>query len=159
MTNQGAECLYMVITLACGDGEARSQFHESDIGDTDGDGAPEFLDGWGNPISFLRWAPGFDSQAQLNANLLGDRPPLPPQNPTSLNATWIEAANNNHDPYDMYRVDVAAFRLMPLIYSAGRDEEFDIVDAPDYVVDTNSLRSPCTALPPGFNVPLGTVPI
>ena len=37
--NQGAECLYMVITLATGDGEARALFGESNIGDTDGDGA------------------------------------------------------------------------------------------------------------------------
>ena len=66
--NQGAECLYMIITLATGDGEARTLFGESSIGDTDGDGAPEFLDGWGHPINFLRWAPGFDSQIQLNAN-------------------------------------------------------------------------------------------
>ena len=61
----------MVITIACGDGEARTLFHESNIGDTDGDGAPEFLDGWGHPINFLRWAPGFDSEIQLNANELG----------------------------------------------------------------------------------------
>ncbi len=42
----------------------------ADIGDTDGDGALEFLDGWGHPINFLRWAPGFDSQIQINANQL-----------------------------------------------------------------------------------------
>ena len=47
VANQGAECLYMIIMNACGDGEARTLFPESSIGDTDGDGAPEFLDGWG----------------------------------------------------------------------------------------------------------------
>jgi hypothetical protein len=117
--NQGAECLYMIITLATGDGEARSQFHQSDIGDTDGDGAPEFLDGWGNPISFLRWAPGFNSDIQRNANLLLP-PPAGPTNPTDNK--WFRAANGDHDPYDMYRIDPAAFRLVPLIFSAGRDE-------------------------------------
>ena len=76
LNNQGAECLYMVITLATGDGEARSQFGERDIGDTDGDGALEFLDAWGRPIEFLRWAPGFDSSIQINANQLG-APPTP----------------------------------------------------------------------------------
>ncbi len=60
----------MIVTLACGDGEAKTLFKESEIGDTDGDGAPEFLDGWKHPISFLRWAPGFDSQIQLNLNTL-----------------------------------------------------------------------------------------
>jgi prepilin-type N-terminal cleavage/methylation domain-containing protein len=128
IANQGAECLYMVITLACGDGEARSLFHENDIGDTDGDGAPEFLDGWGHPISFLRWAPGFDSEIQLNANLLGN----PPTSFTdTANETWLQAANGDHDPFDIYRRDPAAFRLVPLIYSAGRDEEYGIYTADD----------------------------
>ncbi len=62
----------MVITLATADGEARTLFGENSIGDTDGDGAPEFVDGWGHPINFLRWAPGFESQIQLDANQLGD---------------------------------------------------------------------------------------
>jgi hypothetical protein len=129
LANQGAECLYMIITLATGDGEARQHFGENSIGDTDGDGAPEFLDGWGNPINFLRWAPGFDSQIQLNANTLG----TPPNPPRSANPTWTSAAAGDHDPYDMYRVDPAAFRLVPLIYSAGGDETYSIYQADSYV--------------------------
>jgi prepilin-type N-terminal cleavage/methylation domain-containing protein len=135
--NQGAECLYMIITLACGDGEARSQFKEADIGDTDGDGAPEFLDGWGNPINFLRWAPGFDSQIQSNANnlQLADK-----TSPTY----WKTVEAKDHDPFDVYRVEQTdadasnrgrkgAFRLVPLIYSRGRDETFGIRITPKYV--------------------------
>ncbi len=124
--NQGAECLYMIVTLACGDGEARSLFAESSIGDTDGDGAPEFLDGWKHPINFLRWAPGFDSQIQLNANNLQT---------TNSSATdyWPAAAAKDHDPFDLFRSDPLAFRLVPLIYSAGRDEAPGIFDNPDYV--------------------------
>jgi prepilin-type N-terminal cleavage/methylation domain-containing protein len=129
--NQGAECLYMVITLACGDGEARSQFKESDIGDSDGDGAPEFLDGWGHPINFLRWAPGFDSQIQLNAN-----------NYTGYSDDqWTKDAAKDHDPFDLYRIDqtdrtsnrASAFRLVPLIYSPGRDGGSGLNAAFDYV--------------------------
>jgi prepilin-type N-terminal cleavage/methylation domain-containing protein len=115
--NQGAECLYLVITLATGEGEARSLFGESTIGDTDGDGAMEFLDGWDRPINFLRWAPGFDSQIQMNAN---DYLPLP------VNALWLTNANKDHDPFDVYRVDPPAFRLVPLIFSAGGDETFGV---------------------------------
>jgi prepilin-type N-terminal cleavage/methylation domain-containing protein len=113
--NQGAECLYLVITLATGEGEARSLFGESTIGDTDGDGAYEFLDGWDRPINFLRWAPGFDSQIQINANKFL---PLP------VNAAWLTEANSDHDPFDVYRVDPPAFRLVPLIFSGGGDETF-----------------------------------
>lgn len=113
--NQGAECLYLTIMYACGDGEARSLFSEKDIGDTDGDSAPEFLDAWGNPIQFLRWAAGFESDAQLNPYRFG-----------TDQSAWVKAADADHDPFDMYRRDRFAFRLVPLIYSAGNDEEFGI---------------------------------
>jgi prepilin-type N-terminal cleavage/methylation domain-containing protein len=121
--NQGAECLYMVITLATGDGEARTLFGENSIGDSDGDGAPEFLDGWKHPINFLRWAPGFDSQIQLNANTLINMG-------QSAASTAIA---KDHDPFDLFRADQKAFRLVPLIYSPGRDEDSGIIAAPDYV--------------------------
>ncbi len=127
LENQSAECLYMVITMACGDGEARTLFGESTIGDTDGDGAPEFLDGWGHPISFLRWAPGFDSPIQQNANLLGD---LDIKSP---NQAWTSAAAGDHDPYDVFRANAFAFRLVPLVYSAGRDEAYGIRNAEQLV--------------------------
>jgi prepilin-type N-terminal cleavage/methylation domain-containing protein len=126
--NQGAECLYMVVTMACGDGEARSLFAESSIGDVDGDGAPEFLDGWGHPINFLRWAPGFDSQIELNANNLSTN-----SADASLPTFWATAAAKDHDPFDMYRRDPFAFRLVPLIYSPGRDEDSGLFAIPNVV--------------------------
>jgi prepilin-type N-terminal cleavage/methylation domain-containing protein len=125
-SNQGAECLYMVITIACGDGEARTLFRDDNIGDSDGDGAPEFLDGWGRPINFLRWAPGFDSEIELNANVFQSAP-------TVLNGDWQTAANADHDPNDVFRSDPAAFRLVPLIYSPGRDENSGINSAEKFV--------------------------
>jgi hypothetical protein len=143
--NQGAECLYMIITLATADGEARSQFHEGDIGDVDGDGAPEFLDGWGRPINFLRWAPGFDSEIQFNANEL-DGPP------TSGNTVWASAAKNDHDPFDIFRVDAPAFRLIPLIFSAGRDETFGIRLVKPHVVYTG-IANPLMSAPAATNWP------
>jgi hypothetical protein len=136
----------MIITLACGDGEARSLFKEADIGDTDGDGAPEFLDGWGHPINFLRWAPGFDSQIQLNANNLQTID-------STLPTYWKTAAAKDHDPFDVYRVDPLAFRLVPLIYSGGRDETFGIELVKPYVTwpgvaNTTSLANPLPKLIP-----------
>jgi prepilin-type N-terminal cleavage/methylation domain-containing protein len=125
VANEGAECLYMIVMNACGDGEAKSLFSESSIGDIDGDGAPEFLDGWGHPISFLRAAPGFVSDIQLNANDLPDSSAIPPTI-TTPNSTWETAAKGDHDPLDLFRIDLAAFRLVPLIISSGRDEAFGI---------------------------------
>jgi prepilin-type N-terminal cleavage/methylation domain-containing protein len=143
--NQGAECLYLVITLATGDGEARSLFGESTIGDTDGDGAPEFLDGWGHPIEFLRWAPGFDSLIQINANTLSGNPPENVRD----NEPWEAAARGDHDPFDIFRVDPAAFRLVPLVYSAGRDEELGIDPVPAHVTWRGVANSGATFNPPG----------
>jgi len=141
--NQSAECLYMIITLACGEGEARSQFGEGSIGDTDNDGAPEFLDGWGRPIHFLRWAPGFDSQVQINANTLG----------AWDNNVWRSAASGDHDPFDLYRVDPMAFRLVPLIYSAGRDESFGILTLDSYVAMRAIPNTTATSTPNSWPKP------
>jgi hypothetical protein len=125
---EGPECLYLTVMNATGDGEARTLFMKQEIGDVDGDGAPEFLDGWGQPIGWLRWPAGFVPHSQL---MTGD-------------------ANTDHDPLDMYRRDQPkptttppptytgfsalqqqclarlhdnnpAFRLVPLIYSLGPD--------------------------------------
>lgn len=55
-----AECLYMIVMrggladcLTCGELDGIG------IGDTDGDGAMEFLDAWGNPIRFVLWPDQF----------------------------------------------------------------------------------------------------
>ncbi|MCA9246525.1 MAG: type II secretion system protein [Planctomycetales bacterium] len=120
-TNGSAECLFLIITLATGDGEAREHFSDQDIGDTDGDLAPEFLDGWGHPISFRRWPAGFPSPMQ----------------------TGDTAAD--HDPFDPTGVDADAYRLIPIIYSGGADEELGLLTAVaantpyDYPLETVSM--------------------
>jgi prepilin-type N-terminal cleavage/methylation domain-containing protein len=100
-TYGSAQLLYMIITVGCPNG--RQQFSEDEIGDQNGDGWPEFLDAWGNPIMFLRWAPGFtDSSIQTNDPV------------------------NQHDPFDPMKTDSSAYQLIPLIYSAGPDGIYDI---------------------------------
>jgi hypothetical protein len=88
----------MILTTGMGDETSDgSLFNQRDFADTDDDGMPEFIDGWGRPIGFLRWAPGFRSDMQT-----GD--PV-----------------NDHDPFDPRKVDTLAYRVFPLIYSAGPD--------------------------------------
>jgi prepilin-type N-terminal cleavage/methylation domain-containing protein len=126
---QGAECLYLTVMHVTGDGEARTMFSKQDIGDVDGDGANEFIDGWGNPISWLRWPAGFAQRSPLMA----------------------ADAGADHDPLDVYRRDqpgtsppvdrfettirpyvarlrdqYPAFRLPPLVYSPGPDDKSDL---------------------------------
>ena len=100
---QTAECLYMIVTRGLDDPDVMEQFSPDEIGDVDGDGLPEFLDGWGNPIKFLRWAPAYKS-------------PLQPD----------PATVTQSDPFDPLNVDPKkpTYPLYPLIYSAGPDGKF-----------------------------------
>lgn len=103
--NASAECLYMIVMS---DPEAASQFQSSEIGDVDGDGLPEFLDGWGTPIRFIRWPAGF----------------VPPLADSDLQ---VADAGSHHDPFDPGKIySAAAYALYPLIYSAGPDRIYDI---------------------------------
>ena len=155
MTNgdhETAECLYFWLTSAIPD--AREQFAENEIGDGDGDGWPEFHDGWGNPIEFLRWAPAFeDSDIQQYV---------------PFSATWDDrrsASEADHDPFDTRKLDIipdpdlgptspprGGWQLVPLIYSAGPDGIYGIIDGidsdptlPGYYYEGNPYYQPPVA--------------
>ena len=78
-----------------------SNFRQDEIRDTNGNGLPEFVDGWNNPIKFKRWPVGF----------------LSPFQPINGRLSLIDE-----------RVSRDGHRLVPLIYSAGPDQEYDIND-------------------------------
>lgn len=64
---EGAECLYLIVsTMQDGDKNALDYFDSGEIGDLDEDGMKEILDGWGQPLVFLRWAPGFTESVGLD---------------------------------------------------------------------------------------------
>jgi hypothetical protein len=105
---QSAECLYMIITTSGLFPDFLETVRPERVGDIDGDGAKEFLDGWGNPIAFIRWAPGFSS----------------PLSPIQYNDY-----DKYHDPIDANGLDPKAFALHPLIYSPGVDEEYGLLQA------------------------------
>ncbi len=101
---ESAECLFMILSRSGFESDALEMFRSDEIGDIDNDGAKEFWDGWGRPIAFMRWAPGFTG-------------------------SLIQVADGalSHDPLDPYRVDTQstttaqAYALIPLIYSSGPD--------------------------------------
>jgi hypothetical protein len=116
-------------------------FNENEIGDVDNDGMPEILDPWGNPVEFLRWAPGFTSPAPNSqpggfSALQGNNPleewdafdPMhmdgDPNNPRAL------ARNENRDLFDdsIGNEDIlnSNFALFPLIFSAGADGDYNV---------------------------------
>lgn len=108
---QGAECLYLILScMRDGDQSALEYFTASEIGDVDGDGMPEILDGWGRPIEFLRWAPGYTRESPVG----------------TLTHQTIDASVAP-DPFDPMKLEGAGnFALTPLIYSAGPDGEYEV---------------------------------
>jgi len=99
-----AECLYMIVMSCPG---ADEQFGDNEKGDIDEDGLPEFHDGWGRPIRFIRWPAGFVPSLYADTTLQTDNP------------------DTNPDPFDS-RGLMGGYALYPLIYSAGPDGRFDI---------------------------------
>jgi hypothetical protein len=80
--------------------------------DADGDGAPEFHDGWRQPIMFVRWPVGYASIIQSqNAALQPD-----PFDPSRVSTTVNYPIGNLQRDY----------AVVPLICSAGADGEYGI---------------------------------
>jgi hypothetical protein len=134
--NESAELLYLIIANL--NPEALSNFASGEIGDTDGDGLPEFIDGWGNPIKFLRWAPGlYDSEIQpVVYNLDGTLKTIDEIDELRVkNADPIDVSNSGVPLSDTDRVTddattwipdkgfVRGWFLYPLIVSCGPDGE------------------------------------
>ncbi len=129
---QSAECLYMILTTSGLFPDFLENVRPERVGDVDADGAKEFLDGWGNPIAFIRWAPGFSS----------------PYSPIQFNDP-----TNYHDPIDNAVIDSTAFALYPLIYSPGVDGEYGLLASDNGWADINLgvavPNTPCTYNPDG----------
>jgi len=103
-----AECLFAICMQGAEEDGGRELFKESEFADTNNNGLPEFIDGWGRPIGFIRWPAGFISPFQpVDSN--GSRDPMA-----------------NHDQFDPSQIDQNAYALYPLIFSAGPDGIYDI---------------------------------
>lgn len=116
---EDAECLYMIATLSGQFQDVLTGLRPEQVGDVDNDGKKEFLDAWGNPIAFLRWAPGFVSD--LNPPTDPNVNPALTSPPRAYSPIQIADTINRHDPFDEPITDVTAYALFPLIYSAGPD--------------------------------------
>ncbi|MEE2843941.1 MAG: type II secretion system protein [Planctomycetota bacterium] len=147
--NQGAECLYLILSVMQDrDSSALDFFFPGEIGDTDGDGMLEILDGFNQPLGFLRWAPGISARTGVDlrwgiANTDDDNDGVLDNGSeaTSLGSddyrsfSDIQKVNaaNSPDATDMGAADFRLFdtnpsndpfNLFPLIMSSGRDGSF-----------------------------------
>jgi hypothetical protein len=84
--------------------ESMEQFAQNEISIDPADGLPYFIDGWGQPILFLRWAPGFTPYSDIQSA-------------------------NTHDPFDSRNTETGSdyIQLIPLIYSSGPDQKAGII--------------------------------
>jgi prepilin-type N-terminal cleavage/methylation domain-containing protein len=107
-SNVSAKMLYLTVVYGLGDPDVLEQFAPNEIA-ADADGLKYFVDGWGTPIQWLRWAPAF-------------RSPLQP-------------SKDGNDPFDTLNVCEGTsikstaedtFVLTPLIYSWGPDKQSGI---------------------------------
>ncbi|QGJ71128.1 Hypothetical protein PBC10988_28310 [Planctomycetales bacterium 10988] len=123
--NMSGEMLYLMLTSGNQRRSGRSGLESLTIGDTDGDGMPEFLDGWGRPFVFFRWPAGFVSDLQP----IVERP----DPDGTLDGMPSRDPVNDHDPLDPIFADFLqpgtanandpgrGFRVVPLILSRGAD--------------------------------------
>lgn len=155
---ESAELLYMIITNAMP--EMRELFHERDIGDVNGNGLPEFIDAWGKPIAFIRWAPGLpDSERQpvFSSSVVQNWKPDPDTN-LQVKVEVSEKWPNPFDPLDSREVLIGddkksfGWTLSPLIISAGSDGNFDLMFPQQLCTDPNS--APLVFIDP-FELPSG----
>jgi hypothetical protein len=67
-----AEMLYAFLVEGSGPWGAafsRDEFSDKEVQDTDGDGMPEFVDAWGQPLQFFRWPILFHSNFQRGQSI------------------------------------------------------------------------------------------
>lgn len=131
-----AECLYAIISqIRDGEKSALEFFSNSEIGDADGDLAYEILDPWGQPIMFLRWAPGYLSATASDVTPGALIPPAP--QPEVVVSTFQRPDGRvKADAFDPLKADprwqpsdasgFKPFQLRPLIFSSGPDKVYDI---------------------------------
>ena len=147
LPNINAELLYLVVMNA--DPEARAAFSEREIADTDNNGLFEFVDGWGNPIRWMRWAPGLvdsDRQPACYAGVV-----------TISDPNTNRVAREDADPFDplsiiqlAYDTDVTeatlpaeqpGWFLVPYVYSVGHDGEAGLIMPEDIEADNASFMN------------------
>ena len=100
----------------------------------DSNGWPYFIDGWGRPIAWLRWAPGCSANYNANLTVFG-------VSGNFVGFSDIQSGNylTDHDPFDPRNLQAVApvnpasptpaevsqeaYRLIPLVLSGGRPND------------------------------------
>lgn len=109
----------------------------SAIRDTDNDGVPEIVDGWGHPIAFFRWGTGSTALNALapptvRGNL--DRDQEDPDHKL-MDSSWNNSNNSSVGTFESlcHRIEMGgtpqSFFTIPVVVSAGKDGKFGLPTA------------------------------
>ncbi|MAI33763.1 MAG: protein containing Prepilin-type cleavage/methylation [Rhodopirellula sp.] len=135
LANQGAECLYLIMaTSFVGGSPALEAIPAANVGDTDNDGLKEILDGWGNPLGFIRWPVGyFDPELSIDKTIPDEfdlfrsdyaYTMIPGSTSSSAGAYDVFTNVNFNDG------TIKPWSMRPLVFSAGPDGEYGITTDP-----------------------------
>jgi len=117
---QSSELLYLLVSTCNYSGSsALEYFKPSEVGDVDADGLLEFIDAWGNPVSWIRWPAGYPGDLVRYA----DSDAMDP-----VKTDWRYRTSGGAIPTDWQ-----PRTLVPLIISSGADGEYGVTfdfDAP-----------------------------
>jgi prepilin-type N-terminal cleavage/methylation domain-containing protein len=150
-----AELLFLIVEDSDLNGTSAIElFGKSEIGDKDGDGLNEFLDGFGNPIQWIRWPSGYEGVARYHPDMLG--PDI------LVGSSPNVRVSISSDPLDRVGADPGLSRhfqsgsvaswepfkpgpgAFPLVVSAGQDEifglRFQLTDADAMAIGSYSVR-------------------
>jgi prepilin-type N-terminal cleavage/methylation domain-containing protein len=156
-TADSAEVLYWLITESNVFGLVpinTDKFGELEVGDTDGDGKDEFIDGWGRPLRFYRWPtrlirPGGagtairkDMVEMLISGVRTDMLGQDPDDPLGRASAGMEDAayENAYHTKNTYHT--------LLIVSAGADGDLGLYE-PNDATPARRLAHPISATNPG----------
>ncbi|MDB4676846.1 type II secretion system GspH family protein [bacterium] len=138
--HQGAECLYMILSTSFVGGQpAIGAIPDSNIGDTDDDGMMEVLDGWGQPLQFVRWPVGFTPSVSGVPPNIDFELSMDVERPDDFDLfrsdyayvaakgpAWATDAKNQNTDATNPNAKHRPWSMKPLIFSSGEDEESGI---------------------------------
>jgi hypothetical protein len=129
-----AECLYLIVKLACEDESNALGSSMKEVGDADGDGLPEFQDAFvatdqrypttaaaNSPIMWNRWPAGFTNHNQQSGGVLADTIRVSDFQDDPLNLV-VEASGNSVNGQTSTKLSIL---VDPTTFAADNHDYFD----------------------------------
>jgi hypothetical protein len=140
-----AEMLYAILVEGSGPYGSvfsRDEFTDKEVQDTDGDGLPEFVDAWGQPLQFFRWPLLYHSDLQRGQAIVAS--PTAATQTWALNSPYLNVfQEREQDPLDTNRLLMApawwsSTGVSTVKGTSTGNDNFTLVAAPSYAATVGS---------------------